>query len=71
MFEGGMFPRVPAGGAVGAPGAPAGPPTSVPPVSAEDAAVLLASLGAGGVLAGVVEGLLARLLVTAQDSDES
>ena len=70
MFEGGMFPRVPAGGAVGAPGAPAGPPTSVPPVSAEDAAVLLASLGAGGVLAGVVEGLLARLLVTAQDSDD-
>ena len=43
---------------------------SVPPVSAEDAAVLLASLGAGGVLAGVVEGLLARLLVTAQDSDD-
>jgi len=70
MFEGGMFPRVPAGGAVGAPGAPAGPPTSVSPVSAEDAAVLLAALGAGGVLAGVVEGLLARLLVTAQDSDD-
>ena len=70
MFEGGVFPRVPAGGAVGAPGAPAGPPTSVSPVSAEDAAVLLASLGAGGVLAGVVEGLLARLLVTAQDSDD-
>ena len=70
MFEDGVFPRVPAGGAVGAPGAPAGPPTSVSPVSAEDAAVLLASLGAGGVLAGVVEGLLARLLVTAQDSDD-
>ena len=69
MFEGGVFPHVPAGGAVGASGAPAGPPMSVPPVSAEDAAVLLASLGAGGVLAGVVEGLLARLLVTAQDSD--
>ena len=43
---------------------------SVPPVSAEDAVVLLASLGAGGVLAGIVEGLLARLLVTAQDSDD-
>ena len=43
---------------------------SVPPVSTEDAAVLLASLGAGGLLAGVVEGLLARLLVTAQDSDD-
>ena len=70
MFEGGVFPRVPAGGAVGPAGAPAGPPMSVPPVSAEDAAVLLASLGAGGVLAGVVEGLLARLLVTAQDSDD-
>ena len=69
MFEDGVFPRVPAGGVVGAPGAPAGPPMSVSPVSAEDATVLLASLGAGGVLAGVVEGLLARLLVTAQDSD--
>ena len=70
MFEGGVFPRVPAGGVVGAQGALAEPPMSVPPVSAEDAAVLLATLGAGGVLAGVVEGLLARLLVTAQDSDD-
>ena len=70
MFEDGVLPRVPAGGAAGAPGAPAGAPTSVPPVSAQDAADLLASLGAGGVLAGVVEGLLARLLVTAQDSDD-
>ena len=43
---------------------------SVPPVSTEDATVLLASLGAGGLLAGAVEGLLARLLVTAQDSDD-
>ncbi|OMG28753.1 hypothetical protein BKH36_02925, partial [Actinomyces naeslundii] len=42
---------------------------SVPAVSVEDAAVLLTSLAAGGVLAGVVEGLLARLLVTAHDSD--
>ena len=44
---------------------------SVPAVSVEDAAGLLASLAAAGVLGapGVVEGLLARLLVTAQDSD--
>ena len=41
----------------------------MPAVSVEDAAVLLTSLAAGGVLAGVVEGLLARLLVTAHDSD--
>ena len=40
MFEGGVFPRVPAGGAAGVLGAPGG-----------------------------VEGLLARLLVTVQDSD--
>ena len=33
----------------------------------EDVAGLLGSLAAGGALAGVVEGLLARLLVTAQD----
>ena len=70
MFEGGVLPRVPAGGAVGAPGAPAGAPTSVPPASVEDTAGLLASLGAGGTLAGVVEELLARLLVTAQDADD-
>ena len=44
---------------------------SVPAVLVEDAAGLLASLAAAGVLGapGVVEGLLARLLVTAQDSD--
>ena len=34
---------------------------------AEDVAGLLGSLAAGGALAGVVEGLLARLLVTAQN----
>ena len=51
-------------------GAPAGAPPSVPQVSAEDTAGLLASLGAGRALAGVVEGLLARLLVTAQDADD-
>lgn len=36
----------------------------------EDAAGLLASLSAGGALAGVVEGLLARLLVTVRDTDD-
>ena len=51
-------------------GAPGGAPTSVPRVSAEDTAGLLASLGAGRALAGVVEGLLARLLVAAQDADD-
>ena len=50
-------------------GALGGVAASVPAVSVEDAAGLLASLAAGGVLAGVVEGLLARLLVTVQDSD--
>ncbi|WP_309341834.1 HNH endonuclease signature motif containing protein [Actinomyces oris] len=70
MFESGVLPRVPAGGAVGTPGSPAGAPTSVPQVSAEDTAGLLASLGAGGTLAGVVEGLLARLLIAAQDADD-
>ena len=70
MFEGGVLPRVPTGGAVGTLGAPGGAPTSVPQVSAEDTAGLLASLGAGQALAGVVEGLLARLLVAAQDADD-
>ena len=52
-------------------GAPGGVAASVPAVLVEDAAGLLASLAAAGVLGapGVVEGLLARLLVTAQDSD--
>ena len=68
MFEGGVFPGVLAGGAVGVLGAPGGVAASVPAVSVEDAAGLLASLAAGGVLAGVVEGLLACLLVTVQDS---
>ena len=70
MFEGGVLPRVPAGDAVGMPGAPGGAPTSIPQVSAEETAGLLASLGAGQALAGVVEGLLAHLLVTAQDADD-
>ena len=52
-------------------GAPGGVAASVPAVLVEGAAGLLASLAAAGVLGapGVVEGLLARLLVTAQDSD--
>ena len=70
MFEGDVLPRVPTGGAVRMLGAPGGAPTSVPQVSAEDTAGLLASLGAGRALAGVVEGLLARLLVAAQDADD-
>ncbi|WP_373692778.1 HNH endonuclease signature motif containing protein [Actinomyces naeslundii] len=65
-----MFPGVLAGGAVGVLGAPGGVAASVPAVSVEDAAGLLASLAAGGVLAGVVEGLLACLLVTVQDSGD-
>ena len=36
----------------------------------EDVAGLLGSLAAGGALAGVVEGLLARLLVTTQNHDD-
>ena len=70
MFEGGVLPRVPADDAVGMLGAPGGAPTSIPQVSAEETADLLASLGAGQALAGVVEGLLAHLLVTAQDADD-
>ena len=70
MFEDGVLPRVPTGGAVRMLGVPGGAPTSVPQVSAEDTAGLLASLGAGRALAGVVEGLLARLLVAAQDADD-
>ena len=67
MFDGGVLPRVPAGGAAGTLGAPAGGPTSEPSISSEDLAGLLGSLAAGGALAGVVEGLLARLLVSAQN----
>ena len=67
MFEDGVLPRVPAGGAAGTLGAPAGGPTSEPSISSEDVAGLLGSLTAGGALAGVVEGLLARLLVATQN----
>ena len=63
MFEGGVLPRVPAGGAAGTLGAPAED-------ASEDVVGLLGSLAAGGALAGVVEGLLARLLVTAQNPND-
>ena len=68
MFEGGMLPRVPAGGAAGGVSAPAEEP--VAPLPTEDAADLLAPLGASGALAGVVEGLLARLLVPVRSDGE-
>ena len=71
MFEGVVLPGDPVDGAIGALGVSAETPTPAPPVSVEGTADLLASLGAGGVLAGVVEGLLAQLLVTAQSSDGS
>mgnify|MGYP000853478456 CR=1 FL=1 len=68
MFENGVLPHDPAGGAAGGVSAPAEEP--VAPLPAEDAADLLASLGAGGALAGVVEGLLARLLVPVRSDGE-
>ena len=55
---------------VGGAGAPGGEPTPEPGFLVGDAAGVLASLGAGSELAGVVEGLLARLLVTARDADD-
>ena len=67
MFEGGVLPRVPAGGAAGTLSAPAEDLSAGAVACAEDVAGLLGSLAAGGALAGVVEGLLARLLVTAQN----
>ena len=51
-------------------GAPGGDVAPGPVTCPEDVAGLLGSLAAGGQLAGVVEGLLARLLVTAQDADD-
>ena len=67
MFEGGVLPRVPAGGAAGTLGAPVGDVVPEAVGCAEDVAGLLGSLAGGGALAGVVEGLLARLLVAAQN----
>ena len=51
-------------------GAPGGNVSAEAVTCPEDVAGLLGSLAAGGALAGVVEGLLARLLVTAQDHDD-
>ena len=70
MFEGGVLPCVPAGGAAGVLGAPGGNASAEAVTCPESVADLLGSLAAGGELAGVVEGLLARLLVTAQDHDD-
>ena len=70
MFEGGVLPCVPAGGAAGTLSAPAQDVSAEAVTCPEDVAGLLGSLAAGGALAGVVEGLLARLLVTAQDHDD-
>ena len=50
--------------------APAGDASAEAVTCPESVAGLLGSLAAGGALAGVVEGLLARLLVTAQDHDD-
>ncbi len=51
-------------------GAPGGDVSAEAVTCPESVAGLLGSLAAGGALAGVVEGLLARLLVTAQDHDD-
>ena len=67
MFEGGMLPRVPAGGPAGALVVPVEDVSAGAVACAEDVGGLLGSLTAGGALAGVVEGLLARLLVATQD----
>ena len=50
--------------------APAGDVSAGAVTCAEDVVGLLGSLAGGGALAGVVEGLLSRLLVTAQDHDD-
>ena len=70
MFEGGVLPPDPAGGAAGTLSAPAQDVSAGAVACVEDVAGLLGSLAAGGELAGVVEGLLARLLVTTQDHDD-
>ncbi|WP_309343985.1 DUF222 domain-containing protein, partial [Actinomyces oris] len=70
MFEGGVLPCVPAGGAAGVLGAPGGNASAEAVTCPESVAGLLGSLAAGGALAGVVEGSLARLLVTAQNHDD-
>ena len=71
MFERGALSRDPGTDvAPGGAGAPVGTSAAVPPISAEEATEPLASLMAGGELAGVVEELPARLLVRVQDDDD-
>ena len=70
MFDDGVLPRVPAGGAAEVLAAPAGDASAGAVTCVEDVAGLLGSLAAGGALAGVVEGLLARLLVTTQNPND-
>ena len=70
MFEGGVLPRVPAGGAAEVLAAPAGDASAGAVTCTEDVVGLLGSLAGGGALAGVVEGLLARLLVAAQNPND-
>ena len=70
MFEGGVLPHVPAGGAAGTLSAPAGDASAGAVTCTEDVVGLLGSLAGGGALAGVVEGLLSRLLVAAQNPND-
>ena len=70
MFEGGVLPRVPAGGAAEVLVAPAGDASAGAVTCTEDVVGLLGSLAGGGALAGVVEGLLSRLLVAAQNPND-
>ena len=70
MFEGGVLPRVPAGGAAEVLAAPAGDASAGAVTCTEDVVGLLGSLAGGGALAGVVEGLLSRLLVAAQNPND-
>ena len=70
MFEGGVLPRVPAGGAAGTLSAPAQDASAGAVTCTEDVVGLLGSLAGGGALAGVVEGLLSRLLVAAQNPND-
>ena len=70
MFEGGVLPRVPAGGAAEVLATPAGDASAGAVTCTEDVVGLLGSLAGGGALAGVVEGLLSRLLVAAQNPND-
>ena len=70
MFEGGVLPRVPVGGAAEVLAAPAGDVSAGAVTCSEDVVGLLGSLAGGGALAGVVEGLLARLLVATQNPND-